>query len=282
MWEIILSILLLLANGFFVAAEFALVRVRASQLEILQQEGDKSAKRTLDVLHDIDAYLSAVQLGITFASLGLGWLAEPAVNKHLTHFIEWFELPIPTDVIHGISFVIAFTTVSFLHIVVGEIAPKSLAIAKPLEISRAVALPMQIFRVMVNPALIVLTATTNALLRLVKVNPVEAGHASGVSAEELRNIAQHSSADGMISKEQGTLLNNVFHYATLVAKEIMVPRGQIDAIRADLTIEEAIDYAMEKNRSRYPVYNEHIDEISGIVMFKDLVAAKRRGDDVPI
>ncbi|MFA5623433.1 MAG: hemolysin family protein [Bradymonadales bacterium] len=278
MFEIVLVVLLLLANGFFVAAEFALVRVRASQLEVLKQGGNRGAGRVLDVLHTVDSYLSAVQLGITFASLGLGWLAEPAINRHLLSFIMWLQLPISEDLSHYISFVIAFSIVSFLHIVLGEIAPKSLAIAKPIEVSIFVALPMQIFHWVFRPVMWVLTKASNGVLRLFNVQPVEAGHAVGISAEELRNIAQHSSKDGTITQEQGTLLDKVFNFSALSAREIMVQRGKICALQVDMPLDEALNFALEAGHSRYPLYRDGLDDILGFVHLKDMVAAQRSSD----
>lgn len=273
MIDIILCFFFLFLNGFFVAAEFALVRVRVSQLEVLSNDGNRSAERVLKVLEHVDSYLSAVQLGITIASLGLGWIAEPAITPHLLRFIHWISLPITDDIASYISFLIAFSFVSFLHIVCGEIAPKSLAIAKPLEVSMFVAVPMRIFHALFSPVMYILVAASNGLLRLIKIEPVSAGHGIGISAEELRNIAQHSSNDGTITKSQGTLLDNVFSFSTLSAKEIMVSRGMIDVIQADVPLEEALQYALDKNHSRYPVYRNSLDDIIGIIHIKDLISA---------
>ena len=132
-------------NGFFVAAEFALVRVRVSQLEVLKEQGNKAAIRVLKIVHQIDSYLSAVQLGVTIASLGIGALAEPAINRWFMALLDWLNLSIDHDVSHTISYIFAFSLASFAHIVCGELAPKSIAIAKPLEVSMFVSMPMRIF-----------------------------------------------------------------------------------------------------------------------------------------
>jgi|GEM_PF-29940 len=278
MIDILLAIGLLFLNGFFVAAEFSLVRVRVSQLEVLRNEGNRSASRVLKVLHEIDSYLSAVQLGITIASLGLGWLAEPAINSHLLTFIQWVGLPIPEDVTPFISFAIAFSFVSFLHIVVGEIAPKSLAIAKPLEVSMFVAMPMRVFHTVFSPVMYLLVAASNGLLRLFKIEPVSGGHSAAISAEELRNIAQHSSNDGTISKSQGTLLENVFYFSTLTAKEVMLSRGKINAIQSDVAKENFLASALDLGHSRYPVYRTNLDDIVGIVHIKDVFVSLQKND----
>ena len=280
MFALFACLFLLFLNGFFVAAEFALVRVRVSQLEVLKEEGDKAAARVIKIVHELDSYLSAVQLGITVASLGIGALAEPAINKYLTMFFTWLDLGIPADVIHGLSYVLAFSVASFLHIVCGELAPKSLAIAKPLEVSKFVSRPMYIFHLLFGPIMYLLVATSNALLRLFKIEPVAGDHSAGVSAEELLNIAQHSSNDGTITKEQGTLVENVFHFSSLSAKEVMVPRGMIDAINVNASIDEFLTMALSKGHSRYPVYRNDIDDIVGLVHIKDVFAARQSNDDV--
>ena len=277
MLEVFLCLFLIFCNGFFVAAEFSLVRVRVSQLEVLRDEGNKTAARVLKIVSKIDSYLSAVQLGITIASLGIGALAEPAINRYFSAFIDWIGLPLEPSVAHGISYVIAFSLASFMHIVCGELAPKSLAIAKPLEVSMFVARPMTIFHTIFNPIMYLLVVTSNLLLKIIHIEPVQGGHTAGVSAEELRNIAQHSSDDGTITKEQGTLLENVFQFSTLIAREIMVPRGKIDAIAIDDSIDDFLAMALTTGHSRYPVYRSDLDDIAGIIHIKDVFSARQAG-----
>jgi len=282
MLQIILVILLLLMNAFFVAAEFSLVRVRVSQLEGLQNDGNGSATQVLKILEKIDSYLSAVQLGVTIASLGLGWLVEPAINKYLEMFFDWIAMPIPDTISHGISAVIAFTLASFLHIVIGEITPKSIAIAKPLDVAMFVARPMRIFHTVFSPVMALLVWASNALLKILHVTPVSGDHSAGVSAEELRIIAQHSSTDGMITKETGTLLDNVFSFSALNAKEIMIPRGNVIAMPADRPLEEFLVEALKTGHSRYPVYGSNLDDIRGVVHIKDVIAALHNVDPLYI
>ncbi len=260
-------------NAFFVAAEFSLVRVRVSQLEGLKNDGVKSATQVLMILEKIDSYLSAVQLGVTIASLGLGWLVEPAINRYLMMFFDWIALPLSETLSHGISAAIAFALASFLHIVIGEITPKSIAIAKPLEVAMFVARPMRIFHTVFNPIMLLLVVASNGLLKLLHVTPVSGDHSAGVTAEELRIIAQHSSNDGTITKEQGTLLDNVFSFTELNAKEIMVPRGNVVAMPADASLESFLVDALRSGHSRYPIYGQNLDDILGVVHIKDVVAA---------
>lgn len=273
MIQLLLCIFLLLMNGFFVAAEFALVRVRVSQLEVLKEQGNKAAIRVLKIVHQIDSYLSAVQLGVTIASLGIGALAEPAINRWFMALLDWLNLPIDHDVSHTISYIFAFSLASFAHIVCGELAPKSIAIAKPLEVSMFVSMPMRIFHAVFSPVMYLLVATSNLLLKLVHIEPVQGDHSSGVSAEELRTIAHHSQDDGTITKEQGSLIENVFQFSSLSAREIMIPRGKIDAIAIDTPIDEFLKTALSLGHSRYPLYREDIDDIAGIIHIKDVFAA---------
>ena len=282
MIQILLVILLLLMNGFFVAAEFALVRVRVSQLEVLKEQGNKAAARVLKIVHQIDSYLSAVQLGVTIASLGIGALAEPAINRWFMAFLDWLNLDIDHDVSHTISYIIAFTLASFAHIVCGELAPKSIAIAKPLEVSMFVSMPMRIFHAVFSPIMYLLVATSNLLLKLVHIEPVQGDHSSGVSAEELRNIAHHSQDDGTITKEQGSLIENVFQFSALSAREIMIPRGKIDAIAIDTPIDEFLNTALSLGHSRYPVYRTDVDDIAGIIHIKDVFAARQANKETSL
>ena len=282
MLEFILVILLLLMNAFFVAAEFALVRVRVSQLEVLQDEGNKTADSVLKIVHQIDSYLSAVQLGVTVASLGIGALAEPAINRHFVQLIDWIGWSIPAEITHPISYIVAFILASFAHIAFGEQVPKYIAIAKPLEVSMFVARPMRIFHTVFGPVMYLLVVVCNLTLKLFHIDPINSEHSEGMTAEELINIAQHSSDDGTITKEQGTLLENVFHFSSLSAKEIMVPRGMIDAISIDAPVDEFLAMALSKGHSRYPVYRNDIDDIAGLIHIKDVFAARQSDKEVTL
>ena len=276
MIEILLAIFLILLNGFFVAAEFALVRVRSTQLE---GEASMRAKTALGIVKNLDPYLTAVQLGITFASLGLGWIGEPAVSHNLLLLFDWLNLSIDPEMLHWISFIIAFSLISFLHIVVGEVAPKSLAIARPLRTSLFVAWPMRGVFIVLYPAIKFLTAASNGILRIFKVEPVE-GHSMAVSPEELRNIAQHSTTDGMIPEAQGDLLEKVFTFSDRVAREIMIPRGKVAAINLAHDTEDSLRFALEKGHTRYPLYRDNLDDILGVIHLKDLLSVLVGGDSI--
>ena len=259
---------LIFANGFFVAAEFALVKVRSTQLEMERDGGDRLAGVARSLVEHLDAYLSATQLGITLTSLGLGWIGEPAVARVLEPLFHLLNLS--EAVGHKVSLVTGFLLISFLHIVVGEVAPKSLAIARPVGTSRVVALPMRIFYLAFYPALVVLNFSSNALLRLVGVEPAGI-HSLAVPGEELVRIAEESAAGGQITAAEGEMVSNVFSFSLRQAHEIMVPRNRVHGIDLDEPLGEQLSVAMAHGHSRYPVYDGDLDEVIGVLHLKDLL-----------
>jgi CBS domain containing-hemolysin-like protein len=266
--SLFLAAFLILANGFFVAAEFALVKVRSTQLDVRAAGGDRLAALARSILNHLDAYLSATQLGITLSSLGLGWVGEPVMERLLAPALRLAGLD--HEASHSVSAVAGFAIISFLHIVVGEVAPKSLAIAKAETTSVVVAAPMRVFYLLFWPALMLLNASSNLLLRSVGIEPVT-GHSLAVPAEELEQIAAESAAGGQLTAAQGLLLSNVFRFSDRVAREIMVPRSKVRGIDLRRPIEEALGYALENGHSRYPLYERDLDGIIGILHMKDLM-----------
>lgn len=262
-----LAILLVFANAFFVAAEFALVKVRSTQLDVRVAQGHRAAAVARTMVTHLDAYLSVTQLGITFASLGLGWVGEPSVAALVQPLLT--PLGVEEETGHTIAFGVGFGVISFLHIVLGEVAPKSLAIARPEAITIGVAYPMRVFYLMFWPALLVLNSSSNAILRVLGV---ETGghHSLAVPAEELRHIAEESAAGGQISKGQGALLSNVFTFSDRVAREIMVPRAKVRGIDLRRPVKESLRFALESGHSRYPIFDRDLDGIVGILHMKDL------------
>ena len=273
---------MLLMNAFFVAAEFAITCVRRSQLEVLRDEGNKTAESVITIVDQKDEYLSTIQLGITVASLSIGALAEPAINRYFVMLIDWINLSISSDITHTISYIIAFTLASFAHIAFGEQVPKYIAIDNPLGACLFVARPLRLFHTIFGPVMYVLVVVCNLTLKLFRVERVSGEHSSGYTADELINIAQHSSDDGTITKEQGTLLENVFHFSSLNAKEIMVPRGMLDAISIDASVDEFLAMALAKGHSRYPVYRNDLDDIVGLIHIKDVFAARQSSKEVTL
>ncbi len=263
-----LTALLVVGNGFFVAAEFALVKVRATQLDAEVADGVSTAPLARSLVDHLDGYLSATQLGITLTSLGLGWIGEPAVSKLLEG--PFHALGVPEELGHKISIVVGFSLISFLHIVVGEVAPKSLAIARPVGVSLAVARPMRLFYLAFYPALGVLNASSNFLLRLVGVEPAGT-HDLAMDREELQRIVADSAAGGQISEGQGQMVSNVFAFSTRVAREIMVPRNRIRALNLMEPVAEQIPELVAMGHSRLPVYEGDLDRVVGVLHVKDLL-----------
>ncbi|MEZ4241630.1 MAG: hemolysin family protein [Myxococcota bacterium] len=259
---------LIFANGFFVAAEFGLVKVRSTQLEVSAAEGNRLAGVARGMLDHLDSYLSATQLGITLTSLGLGWVGEPAVAAALGPL---FALtPLSEEAVHSVSMVIGFGLISFLHIVLGEVAPKSLAIARPVTTSTIVAGPMRVFHWLFYPPLIVLNAASNGVLRLFGVEPAGT-HSLAVHGDELVRIVEESAAGGTISVGEGEMVSNVFAFSHRVAREIMVPRNRVHGIDLLEPIEPQLADALEQGHSRCPVYEGDLDAVVGMLHLKDLL-----------
>ena len=263
-----LTAFLILANGFFVAAEFALVKVRKTQLDVRAANGERMAAVARELVEHLDGYLSATQLGITLTSLGLGWIGEPAVAAMLGPLFH--ALHLSEELSHSLAVVIGFVGISFLHIVLGEVAPKSLAIARPVQVSMAVAVLMRLFHWVFYPALIVLNASSNLLLRLVGIQEANS-HSLAVPAEELVRIAAESAAGGHISEGEGEMLENVFLFTQRLAREIMVPRNRVTALDLAGDFQAELQMVMEDGHSRYPVYEGELDHLVGMLHLMDLL-----------
>ncbi|WP_438447551.1 hemolysin family protein [Gorillibacterium sp. sgz5001074] len=271
-WNLILVLFLVLLNGFFVAAEFALVRVRATRLQELAEQGNKQARHALRVTRKLDAYLSATQLGITLASLGLGWVGEPAISKLIIEpLLEAFGMEPGAAVTHTISFALAFAVITFLHIVLGELAPKSLAIMKSEATSIWLSLPLMMFYKLFMPAIWLLNGAANRLLRLFGIRSVAEQEAH--TEEEIRILMNQSVESGHIDKDEMVLFDNIFEFSDRVAREIMLPRTDMDVLFADLPFQDNMKLVFETKHTRYPVAVEDKDRIIGFVHITDLLTA---------
>lgn len=275
--NLLLVVFLVLANGFFVAAEFALVAVRNSRIEALAAEGNKGAERLLGLLNNLNAYISATQLGITLASLGLGWVGEPAVAKlidmPLFAFSEatgWAFLASPT-VLHGISFAIAFSLITFLHIVFGELAPKTAALELSEKVALLVALPLQLFYKVFYYPIRLLDWTGTRTVRLFGLHP-SGDHASVYSEDEIRQLVKLSQQSGHLNQEEQRLIDQVFEFSETTVKEAMIPRTAIAAIAANSSLEEIARAFQQFGYSRLPVYMDSLDDIRGVVHSKDVMS----------
>ncbi len=271
-WNITLVLLLVFLNGFFVASEFALVKVRQTRLTQLNNEGNVRAKYALKVNKRLDAYLSATQLGITLASLGLGWVGEPAIADLIIEpLLHSFGMTDQT-VIHSIAFTVAFIIITFLHIVFGELAPKSLAIQRSVGVSLWLSWPLLIFYRMFLPFIWFLNGTANRLLKLVGVEPASE-HEAAHTEEEIRILMSQSAKSGIIDKDEMTLFDNVFEFADRVAREVMLPRTDMDCLFANVSYEENVKQVYTSKHTRYPVGLEDKDQIIGFVHITDLLTA---------
>ncbi len=268
-WNIALTLFFVVLNGFFVAAEFAIVKVRASQIELRAREGSMLAAIARNILEHLDAYLSASQLGITLASLGLGWIGESVVSTIVLDAAHALGVALDPAVLHTISIVIAFSIITVLHIVVGEMAPKSLAIRRSEAVTLAVAVPMRAFYLVFRPIIISLNAMSNMMLRAVGIEPAPEHEVH--SPEEIRYLIAESSKQGALEISERELIENVFEFTETTASQVMVPRSKVVGVDGTLPVEELVDFVMNEGYSRLPVYVGSIDNIIGIIYAKDLL-----------
>src|SRR5688572_4478500 len=263
--KLLAVIVLVAANGFFVAAEFALVGVRSSRIETLVASGSRSAKRLMGLLQNLNAYLSACQLGITLASLALGWVGEPALARllegPLAGISEWWR--------HAISFAVAFSIITVLHIVLGEQAPKLMGLALAEKVALAIALPLQIFYKVFSLPIRALDWASVRTVQLLGIKAT-AEHASTYTEEELRRLIDISRESGHLRAEERRLIDRVFEFSDTLVREAIVPRTEMAAIPYTNDLEK-ITRAFEQHRySRLPVYRESLADVCGFIHSKDV------------
>ncbi len=268
-FDVILTIFLVLLNGFFVAAEFAIVKVRSSQIAL--EEGSFSRKTALSIINNLDGYLAATQLGITLASLGLGWVGEDVMSRIILNAMDGLGYEMSETVSHAIALPLAFFFLTVMHIVFGELAPKSLAIRYPTSTTLKLSIPLQIFYVVFRPFIWLLNGMANTFLRIFGIKPISEQEIH--SEDELKLIIAESEEGGAIEPSERELIQNVFDFDDRVVRQVMVPRMRISAVKSDVTIREAMDIVLREGYSRYPVYEHSLDEIIGIVFAKDIVRA---------
>ncbi|MDX5422779.1 MAG: hemolysin family protein [Hymenobacteraceae bacterium] len=278
--DILLTLFLVLLNGFFVAAEFAIVKVRASQIELRAQAGNTMAKMAQHMLTHLDAYLSATQLGITLASLGLGWIGESVVAQIVINVMEFFGFRGSEALAHTIALPVSFAIITVLHIVFGELAPKSLAIQRPESTSLAVAYPLRFFYILFSPFIWLLNGLANMVLRAMGIRPVHGAEVH--TAEELRLLFEQSAEGGAILDAQHELIENVFQFSEHMVKQILVPRTKMVAIDVSISEHELMEVVFNEGYSRLPVYSGNIDNIVGILYVKDILSIMRLGEPIII
>jgi CBS domain containing-hemolysin-like protein len=265
---------LVFLNGFFVASEFALVKIRMSQLEALAEEGNARAARAQTVAGDLDAYLSACQLGITLASLGLGWIGEPFLAQILQPAFALAGISSPT-VITSVSFLLAFSVITFLHIVLGEQAPKILAIRKALPATLIVSGPLRVFYLVFKPAIWFLNVSSNWVLKnVLRTEPMKEGELAH-SEEELRLILDESEKSDEVSSIGRDILVNALDMRRRVVRDIMTPRGEVVYLDIEESFDDNVKKALESRHTRFPLCRGHLDNTIGLIHIKELVPLMR-------
>ena len=273
--QIFLVAFLIAMNGFFVAAEFCCVKMRPSRLDTLIAEGNKRAVYAKKLTDELDEALSVTQLGITLASLGLGWVGEPFVAELLAPVIH--ALGFNETVGHTISFALAFTLITALHIILGELTPKSMAIAAYEKILLTIALPMLIFWKVMYPFVIMLNATANFVSKHLGLEASGEGEVAH-NPEEIRLLMEESHKQGLVDDTEVDFVDNVFDFTELSVREIMVPRTDMVCLYTNKTYEENLNTMLEEQMTRYPICNEDKDHIIGFLHVKDLIGWRMSGN----
>ena len=273
--KILFALFLVILNGFFVAAEFALVKVRRARLEELTNQGKAFARTALWLYERMDASLSCCQLGITMASLALGWVGEPVFAELLRPAFQAVGVTSEAAV-HALAFTIAFTTITGLHLIIGEQAPKIFAIRRPETMVLWCAIPLKFFYVISYPLLKALSACTSWLLRRMGVD--DAGsHETPHSEAELRSLLEHARSHGELSSYEHELIHGVFEFDDLICRRVMVPRSDVVFFDVEQSLASCIEQSLQSRHSRYPVCEGSMDEVVGVLHIKDLLGTDTTG-----
>ena len=268
--RLIAILALVLLNGFFVAAEFALVRSRRTRLEAMVRSGDKLARIALRATSNISRVLSASQLGVTLASLGLGWIAESTLAHIFEGMFESLPLAISVSLRITLAAVIAYTVLTYLHVVLGELTPKAAALNSPEKFAKFLAPPLMLFAWIMSPFIWVLHRSANFLLKIMG-QPSAGSEETVHSPEELRLLVEQSQEGGQLQPADADLIDAVFEFSEKNAREVMTPRTEIVAFEAGATLDDVLKVVEDTQLSRYPVYEESVDNIIGLVLSKDLL-----------
>ncbi len=275
---ILLALFLVVLNGFFVASEFAFVRLRSTAVDQLVEEGRTGADTLAEAIDNLDDYLATTQLGITIASLGLGWVGEPAVAALIEPVLESV---LPESAISLVAFAVGFGFITFLHVVFGELAPKTIAIQEAERISLLVAPPMKAFYYLLLPGIVVFNGTANFFTRMVGVSPASETDET-LSEEEILLMLGRSGQQGAVDMEEVEMIERVFDLNDTAVRQVMIPRPDVAWIPADLSLSELRSTIVESGHTRYPVLDpENDDEVVGFVDVKDVLRATEVGGDEP-
>src|SRR3989454_544048 len=264
-----IALLLVVANGFFVAAEYAFVRIRRTQLDEFAQQGSARARLAASLVDRLDQYISASQLGVTLCSLAIGWIGEPAVAALLGPLFRW----LPDPLLEVLSFALAFGVITYLHIVVGELAPKYLAIQRALALALWCAYPLHLFYRVMYPFIVLVNASANAILRAVGIRPSDEINVH--SEEELKMLVAVSTRKGVLQESERVIVGRAMEFADRIVRQVMVPRTEIVAVSDDTPVADILITARQHRFSRFPVYHEDLDHIIGIVHLEDLVRGRK-------
>ncbi|MDR2840688.1 MAG: hemolysin family protein [Paludibacter sp.] len=267
LFKLLFAFLLVIINGFFVAAEFSIVKVRYSQIQLRAEEGNKTAQKAEGIIKHLDAYLSATQLGVTLASLGLGWVGESALHQIFVNTFAWFGLAPSNSTVTFVAVVASFLLITIMHIIFGELVPKSIAIRKSEETTLFVAHPLNWFYNIFKPFIWLMNAISNWFLRIIKISP--ASDHDIHSSEELQLLVKQSADGGEIEEEDYEIIKNAFDFTDHSAKQIMVPRHNIFSIDIEEPVSEIVEKILENGYSRIPAYKDSIDNIIGIFYAKE-------------
>lgn len=280
-FNLFLIAFLLFSNGFFVASEFAMVKVRKTRIEQLVNEGDFNAKIAMEALKDLDKFIAAVQLGVTISSIGLGWVGESTLAKIIEPIFVFLPNTGQAIATHTVSASIAFGLITFFHVVIGELIPKSIALEYTEKTALWVARPMHILTIIFSPFIWLLNGFGNLVLKMLNIPHSHKGSLVH-STEELDMLVNASYDGGELNETEKDLLHNVFKFSDLTAKQVMVPRTDMICIPIDMPLEELNKLASESQYTRYPVYEENIDNITGFVHVKDLFSLSIQDEICPV
>ena len=268
-FNLFLIAFLLFSNGFFVAAEFAMVKVRKTRIEQLVKEGNYSAQIALEAIKDLDKFIASVQLGVTISSIGLGWVGEGTLARIIEPIFVFLPGISQTIATHTVSVSLAFALITFLHVVLGELIPKSIALEYTEKTALIIARPMQAITFVFNPFIWMLNGFGNWVLKLLHIPH---SHKSSLvhSSEELDMLVDASYNGGVLNETEKDMLHNVFKFSDLTAKQVMVPRTDMVCVPINMSLEELNKVATENQYTRYPVYEGDMDHITGLIHVKDL------------
>jgi CBS domain containing-hemolysin-like protein len=272
---------LVLANGFFVATEFAIVAVRTSRLEQLAAQGNASARAARAVVGRLDTFIAACQLGITMASLALGWIGEPAFAHIIEPLLEPVVGAFAETAAHSVAVGVSFALITALHIVIGELAPKGVALQRPEATALAVARPMQIFERVFRLPIQLLNGVGNSVLRLFGLEPAR-GHSTTHSVDELRVLVGGMQRAGIVDDVEARIAGRAFRFGEVTVGELQTPRTEIDGVPRDASLDAAIEVALRNGHSRLVVFDGSIDNIVGVVHLRDMLRARSAAAGSPV